>query len=105
MVFAELAIPGYPPRDFLEFDDFIVRCEKAAREIADAFPQIGIIIGSPVHNTSGKGKPLYNGALFLFDGKIQAFHKALLPNYDVFDEYRYFEPGNTFDLLHFKGQK
>lgn len=105
VVFAELAIPGYPPRDFLEFDDFIVRCEKAAHEIADAFPQTGIIIGSPVRNTSGKGKPLYNGALFLFEGKIQAFHKALLPNYDVFDEYRYFEPGKTFDLLHFKGQK
>ncbi len=105
VVFAELAISGYPPRDFLEFDDFIFRCEKAVREIATSFPHTGIILGSPVRNTSGKGKPLFNAALFLYEGKMQAFHKALLPNYDVFDEYRYFEPSKTFDLLHFKGQK
>ncbi len=104
VVFAELAIPGYPSRDFLEFDDFIHRCEKAAGEIAAACPETGIIVGSPVRNTTGKGKPLFNAALFIYQGKIKAFHKALLPNYDVFDEYRYFEPGRAFELLEFKGK-
>ncbi|MBU1009401.1 MAG: NAD+ synthase [Bacteroidetes bacterium] len=105
VVFAELAVSGYPPRDFLEFDDFIQRCDSAARQLADACPDMGIIVGSPVKNTSGHGKPLYNAALFLYRHKITAFHKTLLPNYDVFDEYRYFEPGNTFEILHFKGVK
>lgn len=105
VVFAELAVSGYPPRDFLEFDDFIQRCDGAARQLADTCPDMGIIVGSPVKNTSGHGKPLFNAALFLYRNKVTVFRKSLLPNYDVFDEYRYFEPGNTFELLHFKGEK
>lgn len=105
IVFAELALSGYPPRDFLEFDDFIDKCELSARQIADSCPNIALIVGSPVRNLSGKGKPLYNAALFINQSVISEFHKALLPNYDVFDEYRYFEPATTFDLLEFKGYK
>ncbi|MDP3463149.1 MAG: NAD+ synthase [Bacteroidales bacterium] len=105
IVFAELALSGYPPRDFLEFDDFIDKCELSARQIADSCPNIALIVGSPVRNLSGKGKPLYNAALFINQSVINEFHKALLPNYDVFDEYRYFEPATTFDLLEFKGCK
>jgi NAD+ synthase (glutamine-hydrolysing) len=105
VVFAELAIPGYPSRDFLEFSDYINRCEKAAAAIAEACPNTGIILGSPVRNTTGKGKPLFNAALFMHRGKTQAFHKALLPNYDVFDEYRYFEPAKEFNILSFKGYR
>ncbi len=105
IVFAEMAIPGYPSRDFLEFDDFIHRCEEAAQEIAASCKRIAIIAGSPVRNTTGIGKPLFNSALFISDGKIQAFHKALLPNYDVFDEYRYFEPVRDFNILHYKGKR
>lgn len=105
IVFAEMAIPGYPPRDFLEFDDFIRRCESAAQQIAASCTRIAVVAGSPARNTTGKGKPLFNAALFITDGKIQAFHKALLPNYDVFDEYRYFEPARTFEMLHFKGKR
>ncbi len=105
VVFAELSIPGYPARDFLEFDDFINRCELASQKIAEAVPNIGIIVGSPVKNTTGKGKPLFNAALFLYEGQVQVFRKGLLPNYDVFDEYRYFEPARTFNILHFKGHK
>jgi len=105
IVFAELALSGYPPRDFLEFDDFIDKCELSARQIADSCPNIALIVGSPVRNLSGKGKPLYNAALFINQSVIREFHKALLPNYDVFDEYRYFEPATTFDLLEFKGCK
>lgn len=106
VVFAELAISGYPPRDFLEFDDFISRCQRAALEIADDCRDIAAIIGCPVVNPVLAGKDLCNAALFLQDGEIRfSYYKALLPNYDVFDEYRYFEPGRKFDLLEFGGRK
>ena len=93
VVFAELCVCGYPPRDFLEFDDFIRRCDDAVAIIAGNCHGIAAIIGAPSSNPAAKGKPLYNTAFFLADGKILAkAHKTLLPNYDVFDEYRYFEP-------------
>ncbi len=105
VVFAELAISGYPPRDFLEFDDFISRCEHELEIIASACHDIPLIVGSPVRNPSPKGKRLYNAAVFLHKGEKKYFKKGLLPNYDVFDEYRYFEPAKSFDILQFKGQK
>lgn len=106
IVFPELVIPGYPPRDFLEFDDFIGRCDAAAREIAAECKGIGAIVGSPTRNPRIEGKDLLNSALFLFEGEIKAaHHKTLLPNYDIFDEYRYFEPNREFRILEFKGYK
>lgn len=106
VVFAELAISGYPPRDFLEFADFVNRCHDAALEIAGDCRDIAAVIGCPVVNPDLKGKDLFNAALFLYDGSIKfQYYKALLPNYDVFDEYRYFEAGRKFDLLEFKGRK
>jgi len=93
VVFAELSVCGYPPRDFLEFDDFIRRCSDAVDAIAAECVGIAAIVGTPSVNPNPKGKPLYNSAWFLADGKVLAkIHKTLLPNYDVFDEYRYFEP-------------
>ncbi len=93
VVFAELSVCGYPPRDFLEFDDFIRRCDESVNAIAAACTGIAAIVGAPSVNPAPKGKPLYNTAFFLAGGKILArIHKTLLPNYDVFDEYRYFEP-------------
>ena len=106
VVFAELAVSGYPPRDFLEFDDFIRRCTDAAELIAGDCTDIAAIIGCPLPNNEPRGKDLYNAALFLAEGKIASVHaKALLPNYDVFDEYRYFEPASTFGLASYKGKK
>jgi NAD+ synthase (glutamine-hydrolysing) len=105
-VFAELAISGYPPRDFLEFDDFIERCHQAALEIAADCQGIAAVVGCPVRNPDLKGKNLLNAALLLEGGEIrQRYYKALLPNYDVFDEYRYFEPGRKFELIEYKGKK
>jgi NAD+ synthase (glutamine-hydrolysing) len=105
VVFAELAVSGYPPRDFLEFDDFIDRCSDAMQQIAAQCIEIGVIVGVPVRNNAAKGKPLFNAAAFIYQGHIQYFNKALLPNYDVFDEYRYFEPSREFQLLEFKDKK
>jgi len=106
-VFAELAICGYPPRDFLEFDDFIAQCYNGILEIAAECTGIAAIVGSPSVNPSERGKPLYNTAYFLCDGRIHGkTHKTLLPNYDVFDEYRYFEPNRLpYDIIEYKGRK
>ncbi len=105
VVFAELSVCGYPPRDFLEFGDFIHRCEEAVATIASHCHGIAAIVGTPTLNPAPKGKPLYNTACFLADGTVMAMtHKTLLPNYDVFDEYRYFEPNRLPpSIIEYKG--
>lgn len=106
VVFAELAICGYPPRDFLEFEDFISLCENAAQTIAKHCIDIACIVGLPIKNTVLEGKDLFNAAYFIVNGEVkQVIKKALLPTYDVFDEYRYFEPNTVFDCVEFKGKK
>lgn len=106
VVFAELAISGYPPRDFLEFTDFVNQCQEALLQIAPHCTEMAAIIGLPTYNHAPKGKPLYNSAAFLFEGKVHHMvHKTLLPNYDIFDEYRYFEPNREFGIIDFKGTR
>ena len=107
VVFSELAICGYPPLDLLERHDFIEKCNQAIQELAArADPEVGILIGAPEFNPHKEGKMLYNSAFFLYGGEIrQKFRKSLLPTYDIFDEYRYFEPNKEFQLLQFKGKK
>lgn len=106
VIFSELSICGYPPRDFLEFDDFINECYKAIEIITEQADTIGVIIGSPQRNPSKEGKDLFNAAWLLYDKKVVGVaHKTLLPNYDVFDEYRYFEPGYEWNVLEFKGKR
>ena len=104
VVFAELCVCGYPSRDFLEFDDYIASCEEAAQIIAADCKDIACIVGLPLPNNKPQGKALNNSAYFIADGKVQqVVNKALLPNYDVFDEYRYFEPATEFKCVDFKG--
>ncbi len=104
--FGEMATCGYPPRDFLEFKDFILHSMESVQKLADAAQGIAIAVGSPSVNPVIQGKDLYNSAFFLFDGKIQHIsHKALLPTYDIFDEYRYFEPAKEFSTVTYKGYK
>lgn len=106
VVFAELAICGYPPRDFLEFDEFISLCEDATQNIAAHCIDIACIVGLPIKNPNIEGKDLFNAAYFIEAGKVKAIaKKALLPTYDVFDEYRYFEPNTQFECIEFKGKK
>ena len=106
IVFAELAVSGYPPRDFLEFDDFINKCYYSINHIAKECIGIAAIIGSPSRNPEIKGKDLFNSAFFINEGEIKSIHhKTLLPNYDIFDEYRYFEPNSVFEVIEFKGKK
>src|SRR5688572_18815773 len=106
VVFSELCICGYPPRDFVEFEDFIRRCRSAVEKIAAHTTNIGVIVGCPVHNPVKEGKDLFNAALVLYEGRIiSEVHKTLLPTYDVFDEYRYFEPAFEWNCVSFKGKK
>jgi len=106
IVFSELAICGYPPLDFLEQRDFIDQCEHSIRLLAECTEKVAVIVGSPVINPNEKGKKLFNAAFLLAGKKIAAVrHKTLLPTYDIFDEYRYFEPNRVFSCIDFKGVK
>ncbi len=106
IVLSELAVSGYPPRDFLEFDDFINKCDAAIHEIAAQCTDITAIVGTPVKNTASKGKKLFNAAAILQNGAVAGYrNKSLLPTYDIFDEYRYFEPNNNFSTVNIKGKK
>lgn len=106
IVFSELAVCGYPPRDFLEFNDFVEQCLAAVNTIATVADGIGVIVGAPSRNPQVEGKDLYNSAYLLYDGKVQGIvNKTLLPTYDIFDEYRYFEPANEWNILEYKGKR
>ena len=106
VVFGELATCGYPARDFLEFDDFIKKSYASVEALMDMAKGIAIVVGSPSHNPKPEGKDLFNSVYFLADGKIKHVqHKTLLPTYDIFDEYRYFEPADEWKILSFKGKK
>lgn len=106
VVFSELSVCGYPPKDFLEFKDFISKCEESVTLIANECTGIAAIVGSPSVNPVVKGKDLFNSAYFLSDGKIKSVvHKTLLPTYDIFDEVRYFEANTEWKLIKYKGKK
>jgi len=104
IVFPELAVCGYPPMDLLDSEHFITQCEQTLQSISKICEGIVAIVGCPSRNPSLKGKNLFNSAFLLKDGQIQdVFHKTLLPTYDVFDEYRYFEPNSHFRSADIKG--
>ena len=106
VVFTELSVCGYPPRDFLEFEDFIAQCYASVDRIREEADTIGVIVGSPARNTDPLGKDLFNAAWFLFEKEVKGLaYKTCLPTYDVFDEYRYFEPAYEWKVIPFKGKK
>jgi NAD+ synthase (glutamine-hydrolysing) len=106
VMFSELCVCGYPPRDFLEFNDFINQCYESIDRIKVHADTIGVLIGSPAHNPRKEGKDLFNAVFLLHAGQIKAeIHKTLLPTYDVFDENRYFEPAFDWKCIEFKGKK
>ncbi len=104
--FGELAVCGYPPRDFLEFNDFIEQAQDSLQKLKAASDGICIIVGCPTPNPVVEGKDLFNAAFVLAGGEIiHTSHKALLPTYDIFDEYRYFEPATSFEVFTYKGKR
>lgn len=106
VLFSELSICGYAPGDFLEFDDFINKSYAAIDTIREHADNIAVLIGAPDRNPVREGKDLFNAAFFLYEKEVKAvIHKTCLPNYDVFDEYRYFEPAYDWKVISFKGKK
>lgn len=106
IVFSEMSVCGYPARDFLDFNDFINRCYESIEKIKQHADTIGVIVGAPDRNPAKEGKDLFNAAFFLYEKEIKSIaHKTCLPNYDVFDEYRYFEPAYNWNVIEFKGKK
>ena len=106
IVFPELAITGYPPKDLLDFDCFVNDNLKFLDKIRAASENIGIICGYVDINKSPTGKKCHNAAAFINNGEIIAkYYKRLLPFYDVFDETRYFEPGHQELVIDFKDKK
>lgn len=105
VVFPEMAILGYPPRDLLDKLGFVPDSIRYWEKIRLASSGIGVIFGVVSRNELS-GKPYHNTALFYEDGKLLASaHKMLLPSYDVFDEERYFEPGTEAVWVEFRGRK
>lgn len=106
VVFSELSVCGYPPRDFLYFTDFIEKCENSIEQIKTAAQGIAVLVGAPQRNPNKEGKDLFNAVYFLAEGTVQqVIHKTCLPTYDVFDEDRYFEPAHSWNVIEYKGRK
>jgi NAD+ synthase (glutamine-hydrolysing) len=106
VVFTELSVTGYYPHDLLERKEFIEQAEVALNNIAKSCTGIAAVVGGPRINPEPRGKKLYNSAFFMYDGAIQHIvNKSLLPTYDIFDEYRHFEPNKSFSVFDFKGKK
>ncbi len=107
VVFPELCICGYPPLDLLENDSFIRACSEAVDEVAEQLSSvIAAVVGAPVRNRETVGKRLFNAAILLDGGRrLAEIHKSLLPTYDIFDEFRYFEPAHSRSLVTWRGLK
>lgn len=105
IIFPELTLCGYPPQDLLERPAFLRTHDAALEELIASAGEIGVILGVP-EQRRGKGKPLYNSAILVYQGKVvHRVRKQLLPAYDVFDESRYFEPGPPSLPFSFQGMR
>lgn len=106
VIFPELSLVGYPPLDLVEKKEFRQAAVKAAEEIASQTKKVGLIFGSITEDDDKIGTDIHNSALLCYDGKIQFIqHKTLIPNYDVFDEMRYFDSAKEVFVHEFKGEK
>jgi NAD+ synthase (glutamine-hydrolysing) len=103
LIFPELFLVGYPPRDLLERRWFIQRVQEAVEAVAAlsaSYPETGILFGAPLPSARANGKALINAAVLAREGRIVAVRpKALLPTYDVFDESRYFEAAHEIETV------
>lgn len=106
VLFSELVLCGYPPEDFLLMPSFCQRMERELDRIVQATEGVAVVLGTVRPNPSKIEKPLYNSAVVIEDRKILGWQdKTLLPTYDVFDEKRYFQSGESFSLFEIAGRK
>jgi len=102
----ELVLCGYPPQDLIEKDEFRKAVINATIEIAEKTNSVGLLFGTITEEFDNVGTGVYNSAVLCYDGKIQFVqHKTLIPNYDVFDEVRYFESAKDVQVFQFKSEK
>ncbi len=105
-IFPELSLVGYPPLDLVEKQEFRDAVKKSVKEIASITNEVGLIFGSITEDDDNVGTDIHNSAVFCFNGKVQFVqHKTLIPNYDVFDEMRYFDPADSVSVFEFKNEK
>jgi len=106
VVFPELAVSGYPPRDLLFRRRFVADVESALAEVAAAVGDVPALVGFTETNPTGQGRPFFNAAAWCHRGEVGAVaRKCLLPTYDVFDEDRYFEPAPGPRVVEFQGRR
>jgi len=102
----ELSLVGYPPRDLVEKSEFRDAVKVKILEIAETTNDVGLIFGSITEDEDLIGTNIHNSAILCSEGKIKFVqNKSLIPNYDVFDEMRYYEPAKRVDVFEFKGEK
>jgi NAD+ synthetase len=102
----ELSLVGYPPRDLVEKSEFREAVKDQILEIAKATNAVGLIFGAITEDQDLIGTNIHNSALLCFEGKVQFIqNKSLIPNYDVFDEMRYYEPAKSVEVFEFRGEK
>jgi NAD+ synthase (glutamine-hydrolysing) len=100
VVFPELAVCGYPPRDLLFKRHFVPDVEESLRALAAAIGEVPALVGTVEANLGGSGRPFFNSAAFCHRGEVASVaQKCLLPTYDVFDEDRYFEPASRTTVI------
>lgn len=106
LVVSELVVSGYPPKDLLLREGFVAACDRAVETLAKKVPaEIGVLVGHPSCWNLPDGR-VANAASLLEGGRVQAtIQKSLLPNYDVFDEERYFRPADVFAPIDFRGHR
>jgi NAD+ synthase (glutamine-hydrolysing) len=106
VVFPELVVCGYPPRDLLFKRRFVPDVVESLAHIAAVIGEVPALIGTVEANTTGTGRPFFNSAAFCHRGKVMTTaHKCLLPTYDVFDEDRYFEPASEPTVITHDGRR
>lgn len=106
VIFPELILTGYPPLDLVEKKEFRSAVVNVASEIASQTKEVGLLFGSITEDDDNIGTDIHNSALLCYNGKIQFVqHKSLIPNYDVFDEMRYFDSATEVFIHDFKGEK
>ncbi|HEV3276657.1 MAG TPA: NAD+ synthase [Terriglobia bacterium] len=106
VVFPELAITGYPPRDLVEEPHFVERSERELERLAGLVPEVRILVGYVRRSGASQGKAVADSAALLYGGRrLLTYDKALLAFYDVFDESRYFEPGSARASFELEGSR
>jgi NAD+ synthase (glutamine-hydrolysing) len=106
VIFPELSLVGYPPLDLVEKEEFRLAVNEKINELAKFTDKVGLLFGAITEDNDLIGTNIHNSAVLCYNGRVQFIQpKSLIPNYDVFDEMRYFEPAKDVFVHEFKGER